>query len=297
MTVSEHDTWTWPDAYDCPEPPTPGWMRSLCVSIDMAEELGWRHPWRCYVQKIQLAGRQWSYATDSKGILFVDDNAAEHGHCLKTYPIGSQRFYQSSVGSERFVNEKSDIARRTKDMLLTEIIEPFECDIRDLLLFLGDYKHEPCPVCNQESREDRGCEDCTDGFLWPEVETVRIVAKNRWFERNLLAQYLTPLAWLGVTRVRCGFAFKNMPHPEMNPLVVESADEGERPSRFRAVVMGMKDDYGNPMHGLKRSSGSYPRYIPGIGALWHLRNGFEEPLRDWVQEQGENPWEILGYPF
>ena len=296
MTVSEPDTWTWPDAYDCPEPPTPGWMQSLCVGISV-ESLGWRHPWRCYVQKIQLAGRQWSYATDSKGILFVDDNAAEHGHCLKTYPIGSQRFSQSSVGSERFVNEKSDIARRTKDMLLTEIIEPFECDIRDLLLFLGDYKHEPCPVCNQESREDRGCEDCTDGFLWPEVETVRIVAKNRWFERNLLAQYLTPLAWLGVTRVRCGFAFKNMPHPEMNPLVVESADEGERPSRFRAVVMGMKDDYGNPMHGLKRSSGSYPRYIPGIGALWHLRNGFEEPLRDWVQEQGENPWEILGYPF
>lgn len=282
MTAPEPDTWTFPDAYDCVEP---GWMQPLCKHDD---DTG-RHPWHQFVQSLQLAGRTWSVATDTKGMLIFDDRGAEAGESLKAHPRYAAWADRPHGGPEKLV----------EDFLLRGIGDDFTCDLADLLAFLGPFTMEPCDRCPGVTGQSNGCAECDfTGTVWPIKPDVRLVHPGRWFDPNLLAKYLTPLTPF-VRRVRVGLHLNHVAHAQ-RVFVAEPADRGGTDAApwFRVVVMPLAEVKGfRNGGGVKRLDVGTARYIPGVGALWHLRGGQEYPLRDWIQDQGHDPDDVTGVPF
>lgn len=282
--VSEPDTWTWPDAYDAPCPPADGWMGNF---LDNGETYPPNRPWTQYVQRIELAGRTWSYATDRRSAFYIADYGAEAGANIRAMP---GRYRQFNDNDRRLVT----------DYLLKPLHFDFECDLLDLLAFTGPFELQPCPQCPGPTPEECiGCPECDyTGKVWPEKQAVRLRWPGRWFDPNRLSQLLTPMVPLGVKRIRCGFLLKSL-EPDQQPLAIEtiSTDDG-RPPWIRAIVMGMLRNVfrSGQREEVNRDLGS-PRYLPGIGALWHNRGRFEMPLKDWIIEQGYDPDDILGVPF
>jgi len=283
-TVSEPDSHTWPDASDEPSPPPAGWMQSFC---DTAETYQPGREWTRYVQRIEIAGRTWSYATDRRSAVYVADYGAEVGECVKAF-------------SNRYLPVVGDHYRQVMDYLLKPLHFDFECDLHDLLAFVGPFKLDECIRCKDERHAGNsvGCEECDfTGTLWPVKPDVRIRWPGRWFDPLRISQALTPLAGIGVKRLRCGFLMNSL-KPDEQPFAAEAVATDGRTPWFRVIVMGMLKQ--TLHHGAivrERMDIGFPRYIPGVGALWHLRFGFDAPLRDWIEEQGEDPDDILGMPF
>lgn len=284
MAVVEPDTWTWPDAYDAPCPPADGWMRAICSNDEAVHE---RARWSCDVQRIELAGRTWSCATDVRSAIYVADFGAEAGACIRDR---RDRYREIGGGMRKHV----------VDYLLKPLKFDFECDLLDLLAFVGPFTLEDCIRCS-DGRSDGtsiGCEECDfTGRIWPVKRDVRIRWPNRWFDPNRLAQVLTPLVPLGVKRLRCGFLLNSL-EPDQQPFAAETISDDGRPPWVRVITMGLLGHVVANGETIKqRHNIGTPRYLPGIGALWHNYGGFEMPLRDWIIEQGEDPDDVMGVPF
>ena len=281
--ISEPDTWTWPDAYVGPCPPADGWLQSICDTIETT------HPareWTRFVQRIELGGRTWSCATDRRSAVYVSDCGAEAGASIKEF----RERYQP-VGGEHL--------RQVVNYLLKPLHFDFECDLLDLLEFVGPFQLDDCPACkaSRDANESIGCVECDfTGTIWPVKPDVRIRWPGRWFDPLRLAHVLTPLVPLGVRRLRCGFLMNSL-DPDQQPFAAETISTDSRPPWVRVIVMGMQKRRLVGQEFIERRDIGTPRYLPGIGALWHNRGGFELPLRDWIEEQGENPDDVLGVPF
>lgn len=284
MSITEPDTWTWPDAYDSPAPPSDGWMAGLCSNDEAVHD---RARWSCDIQRIELAGRTWSYATDMRSAIYVADFGSEAGACIRER-------------KERYREVGGGMRKHIVDYLFKPIKFDFECDLLDLLRFVGPFTLEDCIRCSdgRNAGTSIGCVECDfTGKLWPAKPDVRIRWPNRWFDPNRLAMVLTPLVPLGVRRIRCGFLLNSL-EPDQQPFAAETISDDGRPPWVRVITMGL---LGHVMHHgqviRERHNTGTPRYIPGLGELWHNRGGFEMPLRDWIIEQGEDADDVLGVPF
>lgn len=284
MNITEPDTWAWPDAYDCPPPAEDGWMCGLCSNSESVHE---RTRWSCDVQRIELAGRTWSYATDMRSAIYVADFGSEAGACIRER-------------KERYREVGGGMRKHIVDYLLKPIKFDFECDLLDLLRFVGPFTLEDCIRCSdgRNAGTSIGCVECDfTGKLWPAKPDVRIRWPNRWFDPNRLAMVLTPLVPLGVRRIRCGFLLNSL-EPDQQPFAAETISDDGRPPWVRVVTAGLLGHVvQNGQVIRERHNIGTPRYLPGIGALWHNYGGFEMPLRDWIIEQGEDPDDVMGVPF
>lgn len=256
------------------------WLKRLCHPDSYA-----RFQWFRFVQGVPGPdGRLWSVATNARGLLGVGDLGvmarADRSAVLRT-PGGS---YSPANTPQR--------------MQLTGFLSGwipdgagYACELADLRQWLGPRLREKCPECKGEgttgepgSRVYAVCDTCDgDRIVEPVRQSVRLLPET-WVDSQLVSTYLPRrlLGWSRCCEVGTGSA---------GAVVVRSVEPSAVP--WVAVVMSL--DKGDGRHDSERKTA--PRYVPGLGAVWHWRAERRYMLADWLAERGENIEEIEALPF
>lgn len=241
------------------------WMKKLCLHPELAH--GPHSTWQTNVVPVSTTddswGYVWSVATDGKRMLALCDGgrqakrAGRHGPAL---PL-TGRLRESVAG-----------------FLTADRYESYPASLGDLRLWLGPRQVEICTDCGGS-----GCEDCLDrGWSDPEKprQCVRLWAGGPVFCPQLLG-YAFPKALgtgpavVGPMRMR---AKRDVYMAAQIPLVADGVT-GDG-TAWRAVAMPLQPE-------VRDDDRTAPTYVPGIGSLWHLRDGPRRGiLADWCQDQG-----------
>ncbi len=162
----------------------------------------------------------------------------------------------------------------------------------DFRTWLPKRKVKQCSECKQNWR-DR-CVWCMPmrGKELVDLDPVRLWPKGPLCDPNLLRTYLPRHLGFGpVTVGLCGIS-----NEKVKPMVVV---EGKLANGDDWKMVACTMNPGKFIDGVWQSEDPIcATYYPGVGALWHLRNGPNRGmLRDWFEERGERLCDYEGLPF
>lgn len=250
------------------------WLSRLCSRGNSH-----RLPWFRFAQGATGPdGKLWSVATDARGLLGVSDGGdmalADRTRCADYIPANTPHRMQLSGFLKGFVPDGAGYA----------------CELADLRQWLGPRELERCHRCNGRGTLDepgdstyRVCDTCDFGrWVEPVRQSVRLFP-DVWVDPQLVSTYLPRrlLAWGRSCEVGHGWANTvavrgvNCEVPWVSVLMPLSPDDGAHPSERKTA----------------------PRYVPGLGAVWHWRADRRYMLADWLAERGEDIEEIEALPF
>lgn len=238
--------------------------------------------WMRRVQRVEAALSVWSVATDGKALVAVADGGvmAEGG------PTWTSATEAQRAATVAFITKAATWAM------------DWEFEPADLRQWLGPMNRVPCPDCTRDGVRwvdpaEWVCGECDGlGRVWPALrQCVRLGTRDgprRWLEpdelRKALPRRLSP--W-GTPASGCT---ATLPAEKLAALHY-ALFRGRGWVSCVAGLGGRGDGSG------RTDYDTAPRYVPGLGAVWHWRTERRYVLADWLEERGEDIEEVEALPF